>query len=332
MTKRRRRQTAPPRRPPVRRPSGASVSTPGLLELDRFSEADLQRWRRYSKDLDELNNILYLGVEPQRRRRHDALVQALQSVPCDPMDFTGWARILPWCYSDAPLSAAGSLRAYGGRFNIGMDVDNAIPRRWPALYIAENKETAYRERFGLSKEEGCDGLTSNELALTDEDSYSVVRMNGHLERVFSVAQAAALDPICEVLAEMTLPAEARQIMKRLKIDARQVGMIRSPERLLREVLEVNWRRAPVQFGVPSSSQILASLIVDAGYEGIRYPSTKNGGECVAIFPHRLASDASFVSVSDAPPSGVKWPRLDLTTANELCGWEIVPNELRAAKD
>lgn len=303
---------------------------PGLLELDRFSEADIERWSKLSKDLDELSNILYSGVEPQRLRYHSALLKALQSVPTKPMDFSGWVRQVPWRYTNDPLSAAGSLKNYGGRFNIGADVDNSIHARWPALYIASNQETAYRERFGLSKDEACDGLTSDELVLTTDSSYTLVRLDGHLELVFDLGQAGALDSICAVLRKMTLPAEARKLSKRLKLRTRSVRMISSPSHLLAETLVTNWRSLPVQFGVPSVSQVLASLIIDAGYEGIRYPSTKGDGECVAVFPHRLAGDSSFVSTADPAPESVRYSRLDLTTADELCGWDMLPRQLRPA--
>lgn len=108
-------------------------------------------------------------------------------------------------------------------------------------------------------------------------------------------------------------------------------MIRSAARLIQEVLVVNWRSLPAQFGNPAISQILAGLIIDAGFEAIRYPSTKGHGECVAVFPHRLASDAFFVRLADDAPESVRQIRLDLSTANDLCGWEELPSYLRPAR-
>jgi hypothetical protein len=145
---------------------------PDLLELDRFSQADLDRWNSLSQDLDELHAILYSGVEPQRQRHHAELIAALRSVPCRPMDFAGWVRMVTLRYADAPLSAAGSLKNFGGRFNIGTDVDNAIRSPWPALYIASDQETAYREKFGMAKDDRIDGLSAEELTLTPGGSYS----------------------------------------------------------------------------------------------------------------------------------------------------------------
>ncbi|MFA6231484.1 MAG: RES domain-containing protein [Rhodanobacter sp.] len=325
MSKHKPRQ-APPRHLPI-----DPAARPGLLELDRFSEADIDRWSRLSKDLDELQAVLYSGVEPQRQRYHADLIEALRTVPGQPMDFTGWVRMVTWRYADSPLSALGSLMNYGGRFNIGTDVDNAIHRPWPALYIAADQETAYREKFGMEKGEGIDGLTSDEFALTNGSSYAVVRVDGHLDLVFDLTREGSLDAVCRVLSKIKLPPVARTLQKRLKIPGPPVSMIRTPERLLREVLIVNWRALPAQFGIPSVSQILAGLIMDAGYEAIRFPSTKGDGDCVAVFPHCLASNSSFVALADGAPAGVRHVRLDLGSADQLSGWEALPSYLRPGR-
>ena len=303
------------------------AGVPNLLELDRFCEADLERWNRLSKDLDELSAVLYSGIEPQRQRYHDELVEALRSVPCTPVDFTGWVRMVTLRYTDEPLAATGSLKGWGGRFNIGIDVDKAIPAPWPALYIASDHETAYREKFGISKDDRVDGLTAEELALQKDGSYSAIRLNGHLSLVFDLSQASVFEPFCKVLRKISLPAEAVKLRTRLKIPRPQAAMIRSAARLMHEVMVVNWRTLPAQFGNPSVSQILAGLLLDAGYEAIRYPSTKGSGECVAVFPHRLASETSFVELADAAPASAQYTRLDLSTAEVLCGWDVLPRQL-----
>lgn len=75
-------------------------------------------------------------MEPQRRRHREELLMALQSVAVKPMSFSGWVRLAPWQYTNEPLSAAGSLKNYGGRINIGQDVDCSAHESWPALYVA----------------------------------------------------------------------------------------------------------------------------------------------------------------------------------------------------
>jgi hypothetical protein len=307
--------------PPIRPPKPADESRPSLLELDRFSTENLSQWRRLSGDLDELNDLLYFGVEPQRQRFYSEMMEALQSVAPTPLSFKRWARVVTYRYSLTPLSAAGSLTDYGGRFNIGRDVDKAMRAPWPALYIGEDFETAFREKFQLSRDERVDGLSPEELALTS--SFSATYLDGHLEQVFDLDQPGALDALCAVLSKMKLPSEAHKIQRRLKIPASGVFMIRTVKRLRSETLTKNWRVMPVQFGLPAPSQILASLILDAGFEAIRYPSTKGNGSCIAVFPHKLASDSSYVALSDAPPPGVTHTKLDMNSAEDLCGWELL---------
>ena len=54
------RKQEPPR---TRALASIEQSRPGLLELDRFSEAHLAHWKRLSGDLDELNELLYYVCE-----------------------------------------------------------------------------------------------------------------------------------------------------------------------------------------------------------------------------------------------------------------------------
>lgn len=323
MTRRGRKQ------PPPIRPQARPSSTPGILELDRFSSADLERWRRLSADLDEYTDVLYFGLEPQRQRHQEELRQALANVPPYPLPIDSWVRLVAWQYSLNPLSAAGSLTAIGGRFNIGIDVDKAMADPWPALYLADNLETAFRERFQLARGDSVDGLAPEELALHRVDSFSSVFLSGHLDRVFDLTAPHALDALCAVLKRMKLPNEVKAIERRLKLSTNQRAfMVRTPQRLLDEVLEKNWRTAPVQFGLPSVSQIFAGMVREAGFEAIRYPSSKGCGHCVALFPDRLVSERTTLRLRDDAPAGIRQRELTMDTADALCGWEMLRPRLR----
>lgn len=303
--------------------SASSGARASLHVLDRFSEVDLKHWRRVSSDLDELNNDLYFGIEPQRRRHQPEMLAALQSVAPVQVTINSWVRNVSFRFSNSPLSAAGSLTGFGGRFNIGTDVEQALYKPWPALYLAEDLETAFREKFQLDRGECVDGLTPEDLALVPKDDFSVIHFNGYLDRIFDLDQKDCLKALCAVLGKMQLPAEARKIQRRLQIPEKSIFMIRTPSQLRKEVLDKNWRVSPAQFGLPAVSQILAGLILDAGFEGILYPSTKAGGRCLAVFPHNLASDRSRVELANSGPANVALTRLDLNTADQLCGWEML---------
>jgi hypothetical protein len=310
--------------PPRSRSRGSLAdSRLGLLELDRFTNTDITRWKKLSDDLDELNDLLYFGIEPQRQRHHEAMIDALQRVKPTSFTFSRWTRLVSWRYGNDPLSAAGSLADHGGRFNIGRDVDKTMRAPWPSLYLGENFETAYREKFQLDRGDRVDGLSPEELALNPGNSFTAVCLDGQLNRVFDVDEPGAFDPLCAVLRKIKLPAQVRQLQYRLKIPKRAIFMLRSASQLRTETLQKNWRAMPVQFGLPALSQILGSLILDAGFEAIRYPSTKGSGSCLAVFPHKLSSSQSYVALSDDPPAELRHARLDMDSADELCGWEML---------
>ena len=290
----------------------------GILELDRFTDSSLDKWTRISADLDELNNVLHFHLEPERRRHRTQLLEALGAV--EPMEFQleGWARIVDYRWSLRPLSAAGSLTYVGGRFNVGRDLNPNTLDPWPALYIAQDHETAYREKYQLSLNGRVDGLTPEDLALSGGKSHTTVALNGRLHRVFDMRSAASLIAVAKQLARIQMPPRAKALRKKLKIKSNDLGMITSATRLLDAVAQQNWRVLPVQFGLPSPSQILAELIRAADFEAIAYRSTKGGATCLAIFPDCLAQD-SFVALADPAPDGAI-ARLDGTTAEALSGW------------
>jgi hypothetical protein len=122
----------------------------GLRELDRFSETSLERWNAVYQDLDELQDSLYFGLEPERRRYRPDLIAALNSVASVDLCMAGWCRAVTYRYSLAPLSCAGSLQYIGGRFNAGTELDPQTLAAWPALYLAADFETAFREKFQLT--------------------------------------------------------------------------------------------------------------------------------------------------------------------------------------
>ena len=57
----------------------------------------------------------------------------------------------------------------------------------------------------------------------------------------------------------------------------------------------NWNAWPVHFDVPSNSQVLATMVIDAGFEGILYPSTKDGKNCLAIFTRTMKHSLNLAS-------------------------------------
>lgn len=301
-------------------PPGAAGTPPpkGILELDRFTESSVDKWNEISADLDELNAVLHFNLEPERRRRRPELIAALQLVQPQELELQNWVRIVDYQWTLHPLSAAGSLTFVGGRFNAGQDLDRNTLDPWPALYVAQDHPTAYREKFQLPLGQTVDGLTPEELSLDAGKSHTTVVLSGKLTRIFNMLEAESLGPIARVLGRIQMPDRAEKIKRKLKIKPHDLRMITNGKQLFEMVAIHNWRVLPVQFGLPAPSQILAELIRAADFEAIAYPSSKGGGVCLAIFLDRLAS-GSYIELTDKAPAGVV-SRLDETSADLLAGW------------
>lgn len=314
-------------RPPPSKRRTSSRRTLGILELDRFSEESLTRWNALSKDLDELQAVLYFGVLPEQRRLRPELIETLMGTPPRVLAFTRWSRVVTFQYSTEPLSAAGSLHAYGGRFNAGIDLDPGTLDPWPALYLAEDPETALREKFQMAATEDSGGLSRDELALTGAQSYASVAVSGEPSRLFDMTSPVSLQAVAKVLGRIRMPVRAREIGKRLGLTSRDLWMVKTGRQPHAAALTQNWRTLPVQFGLPAPSHTLAELIRAAGFEGILFRSTKSAGHCVAVFPELLAS-GSFVQLADRAPAAVRHGRLDPETADALAGWESLASKRR----
>jgi RES domain len=297
---RNRRKRTPNQR---RESSSDDFGFPSLLELERFGQTSLHQWLGAKRKLDLLQRALYFELEPLRQAQETKLLDALRSRTRSTYEFNGWSRIVDYRYSLEPLSNVGSLKGDGGRFNIGAELSPGTFTPFPALYVAEDYDTAFNERFGRSEKLKARALSSDDLALRSPDSFTQVRLNGSVEQLIDIGDFDALTPFTEVLKDFQVPKVVLRIARQLGL--RQTSwLIRSPSLLQRRLLDRNWRMVPVQFDLPSNSQIFGRLALAAGLHGIVYPSTKQAGKhCMALFTQNWRNSTSFVEVSDPIPEG-----------------------------
>ncbi len=296
----------------------------GILELDRFSHTDIKQWQTLSKDLDELEDTMHFALEPERRRLRDELINALQMQEPLNLELPKWVRIVDYRFCLMPLSSAGSLLEYGGRFNAGIDLNQNTLNPWPALYLAEDYETAFREKFQIKSTDLTNGLKPEELALEHGQSHATVFISGKIVRVFDMTTAKNLDTVANVLKKIKMPDKAKSLMKKLRMNSSDYKMVKNGQGLYDAVLRNNWRLLPVQFGLPARGQILSELIRAADFEAILYKSTAGSGNCLAIFPDKL-SEYSFLELIGPNPSEITHTRLDHVSAEILSGWHYLPN-------
>jgi len=300
-------------RPPKSQPRRGDPEVPSLIELERFTQASLRQWLAAKANLDSLQRALYFRLEPLRQSNEAQLLEALRSQALASFRFDGWSRIVDYRYALEPLSIVGSLRGDGGRFNIGGELSPGAFTAFPALYIAEDYEAAFRERFGTLASPRPGALSAQELALRAPDSFTQVRLRGTVENVFDVGSLEALKPFVGILRKFPIPADVRQLGRRLGLRP-PPWLIRSPLTLQRQLLHPNWRSLPLQFDLPANSQIFGRIAFAAGLHGILYPSARQSGKrCLALFPRNWADSSSVIEVCDEVPAEAKLTRIDGTT-------------------
>jgi RES domain-containing protein len=302
----RRQKPAPPKR---KTPQPSDLGLPALEILEEFTQASLTRWRAAGKNLERFSETLFFDLERHRAQHSDEFVAAIRSSSKGPFGFNGWSRLVDYQFSSQPLSTEGSIKADGGRFNIGRLLNPATYTPFPALYVAEDFATAFRERFGIDKTSNVGGLTAADLALRRETSFSCVALNIRLETIVDIGDLDSLKATAEILRRFQMPKSISVHARRLRIKA--PGLVRTPTGLQRQLLSPNWRVEPTQYDLPSNSQIFGRLCAAAGAHAILYPSARDRSKrCLALFPQNWKGSSSFVELAGAIPSEILVRRLD----------------------
>ncbi|MBS0378112.1 MAG: RES domain-containing protein [Proteobacteria bacterium] len=284
----------------VYRGPGFPEVSPGELLLEYFTDHQLAHWRARAGDLQEYHYLWFYELERQRAARQDNLRNALQSVRGMQVSLEGWGRAIDYKYSERPLSCLGSLSWVGGRFNYGIDIDSSRYTPFPALYLAEDLETALREKNGLLRESGRAGLTADELALCSKASVTWLAVRGNINNVFDLTNPRNVKPFVDVLASFRLSNNVRS--EEAKLSLVPLRLVNSVDIFMETVLAENWRQYPAMWSTPANSQLLGSMLSYAGFEGVLFSSTITEKRSLAVFPRQLHHSESVVQVVAPPPN------------------------------
>ena len=275
-----------------------------LLESGRIS--DIPRTKAGLEALLEFHWEYYAELSFQRSRVYDSLKDSLRE-PAKTFQFSRWQRSVKYRYSLDPLNTKGSQVDPGGRFNIGA-IDSTRFVVFPGLYLAHDKGTALAELLGRS--ETHQPLTPEELALTKPDSVTVVSVSGNLESILDVRDSKNLAGFVNLIKHFQLSPKLKMRARNLGLSVTKLSLITSVEILQKELLKKDWRHWPMQFDVPSSSQIFGQIVQDAGIEGILYNSTMTEQSCLAVYPQNFSNSPSYVELDGPLPSETVPRRLD----------------------
>lgn len=288
--------------------------------LEKGSLKDIQRAKKITVQRLKHEWEYYSEVAHQRNQVYDELKKILIQTS-ESFQFEKWQRAVKWKYGLHPLSTTGSLTFIGGRFNAGIDINSAISS-FPALYLAVDKDTALQETLGQMKVKD-DRLSARDLALINPQSEVIVSVSGKLEKVFSLRVASNLNTFVELTKSFKLSPALKESAKHLGLPRPRI--VKHSKDLLDTLLLEDWRKAPMIGDVPSNSQIFGQLIYQAGIEGILYPSSHTGKDCLAIFPNNFAVTSSYITLEDEPPHTSVPRRIDSTNWRvcELSAKELI---------
>ncbi len=270
--------------------------------LDQFDPQYIKKAKQHSQDVSKYYWDHYEYFARQRSLIFGKLKNALAH-NCKLFEFSAWKRIVDYQFSLNPLSARGSmLNDPGGRFNIG-SISRFKSLTFPALYLAEDFETAYKEKKGLYQKEKVSGLTAEELALTSNNSITVVSVQGKIDEVLDITQSSPLKNFFDLIKTIHLPPDF--IRRANKLNVPPLLHVRSLDELHAGLLTPYWRNLPMQVDIPANSQILGQIADAADIQAILYPSKMSAHKrCLAIFPKNFAESTAFIQLEGPVPPKV----------------------------
>lgn len=277
--------------------------------LDRFRIEDIPKSKGLYLQRLKFEWEFYSEVAFQRAQIIEELKSALAEQADGPFKIQRWQRAVKYEYSLSPLNARGSLKAPGGRFNIGQ-IDARFPF-FPALYIAKTQETAMDEL--LSRNAKGELLPPEELALIKKGSITIVSINGEIESIFDLRDEKKLAKFIELTSHFKLSDNLKRMAKDLDFPSPKI--IETASGLKKNLLDPNWRFLPMQMDIPANSQLFGQMVKEAGISGILYPSVMSGEECLAVFPQNFAHSNSWLEIPDPSPKEVACKRLDSQTCS-----------------
>ena len=107
--------------------------------------SNIRRFKQQQEFILDHYYAHYIYFQRERSKRFERIKESILKNTLS-YEFKNWHRVIDLAFVESALSSLGSLlNDPGGRFNIG-SIDDIKFSKFPALYIAEDYEIAYREK------------------------------------------------------------------------------------------------------------------------------------------------------------------------------------------
>ncbi len=267
-------------------------------DLETGTLSEIRSYKRRTEALLKYNYEYFSELAYQRSQKKEEISKALLSNARKELSLDNWHRAVRLKYSNHPLSAVGSLKDPGGRFNIG-DIDGARYPIFPALYFAANQKTAISELFAQDfTTDKKINLDYFEYALSKSNDFSVATLRGTASTYFDLTDKKTLKTFVEIISDFKCSDALVSKAKRLQIAPPKVATTVSA--LMPSLLFSEWRTKAAFYDVPENCQIFGQLIQDSGIDGILYPSKMKTGLNFALFTRNLANSSTWVELQSTP--------------------------------
>ena len=287
------------------------IGMSGLLN-DYFDAIlyDIRHCKKRTKEVLAYHDLYHSVLAHQRAQVLEDLKVALAQHTTS-FKFQGWSRIVAYQHANHPLSASGSVyNDPGGRFNIGA-IDPLRFPPFPALYVAKDFPTAFKEVYGQTTKVGNLQLTESELALANGASMAKVCICGYIEHVLNILDPSALKEFVDSIKGFKLSQDLYKRARTLKLHLPRI--IKDVPTLQSVLLSHDWRNTPQLVDTPAPSQIFGQIAHAAGIEAILYQSVKTSKDCLAVFVENFENSTSYVELEGSIPPATTHSRLDSTT-------------------
>ena len=258
----------------------------------------------YLVKLKELDDKLFSFWEDfwaflsrEREQRIDDIKDTLYRSRIENVEFKECSRIVSPTYSTHPLCTKGSVVCPGGRFNFG-NISTSL-ESFHCLYIANDFQTAFAERYLMSKDEtiGKGHLEPHDLVFQKPDSHIHCRVDVELESVLDISEDQSLEEFVKIISEITPSQELYSRAEKLNLGT--LRTVKDVTELKRSIFEENFKQWGIWINQPSNSQWLGHYVRQAGINGIKYPSCKyREGFNIAIYPDTFGNTDSSVKLVD----------------------------------
>ncbi|MBP9680558.1 MAG: RES family NAD+ phosphorylase [Bacteriovorax sp.] len=256
-----------------------------IKRITKFTDDQRQFWKDFQKYLLD-----------EREKRIDDIIGSIDSTKVENLN-CDFGRIVSSKFAADPLNGVGSVKLPpGGRFNIAQS--SSFSSYFIGLYLAEDYETAFTEKYHRSTEEQSESDLKH-FALQPNESFSFNRVRVNLENYIDLTNDNTLVAFTDVIKDIVVPDYYKNLGKKLKIE---LTMATDSEVVKSFFFNEHYPVWAAWLDQPAPSQLFGHYCKLAGVQGILYPSVRNKAKNnLVVFPDNMVESNSSLKLIDEVP-------------------------------